>query len=147
MKRSLRYPRIAFSATCGIACVLLVVLWVRSYWWADLIFPSTSYRIVAKSEQGQISIGLTCDSWVPPFTYGVCGLDSSVLSTHDQLWGVEVSPLIGDRRLLFPHWFAVMMLLVATTLPWLPSRFSLRTLLIATALVSAVLGLIVYCSQ
>ncbi len=27
------YLRIAFSATCLIACVLLIVLWVRSYWW------------------------------------------------------------------------------------------------------------------
>jgi len=27
-----RKLRIAFSATCLIACVLLIVLWVRSYW-------------------------------------------------------------------------------------------------------------------
>jgi hypothetical protein len=33
MSRFLRYLRIAFSATCLIACVLLIVLWVRSYWW------------------------------------------------------------------------------------------------------------------
>jgi len=31
-----RYLRIAFSVTCGIACVLLVVLWVRSYWSVDM---------------------------------------------------------------------------------------------------------------
>jgi hypothetical protein len=31
MSRFLRYLRIAFSATCLIACVLLTVLWVRSY--------------------------------------------------------------------------------------------------------------------
>src|SRR6266550_2296875 len=30
-----RKLRIAFSATCLIACVLLIVLWVRSYWWND----------------------------------------------------------------------------------------------------------------
>ncbi len=33
MKPVLRYLRIAFSATCGIARVLLIVLWVLSYWW------------------------------------------------------------------------------------------------------------------
>ena len=33
MSRYLRYLRIAFSATCLIACVLLIVLWVRSYWY------------------------------------------------------------------------------------------------------------------
>ena len=35
MPRFLRYLRIAFSATCVIACVLLIALWVRSYWFAD----------------------------------------------------------------------------------------------------------------
>src|SRR5882757_8806445 len=36
MSRYLRYLRIAFSATCLVACVLLIVLWVRSYKYADL---------------------------------------------------------------------------------------------------------------
>ena len=35
MARYFRYLRIAFSATCLITCVLLIVLWVRSYWWED----------------------------------------------------------------------------------------------------------------
>ena len=33
-----RKLRIAFSATCLIACVLLIVLWVRSYWWVDAVY-------------------------------------------------------------------------------------------------------------
>ena len=32
----LKYLRVGFSATCGIACVLLVVLWVRSYQTIDV---------------------------------------------------------------------------------------------------------------
>ena len=32
-----RKLRIAFSATCLIACVLLIVLWVRSYWWMTIV--------------------------------------------------------------------------------------------------------------
>jgi hypothetical protein len=34
-----------------------------------------------------------------------------------------------------------------TAVPWLPSRFSLRTLLIATTLVAVGLGLIVYIAR
>ncbi len=30
-----RKLRIAWSVVCGLACVLLIVLWVRSYWWID----------------------------------------------------------------------------------------------------------------
>ena len=30
-----RKLRIAWSVVCAIACVLLIALWVRSYWWMD----------------------------------------------------------------------------------------------------------------
>ena len=33
--RILRLLRIAFSAVCGIVCLLMIALWVRSYWWSD----------------------------------------------------------------------------------------------------------------
>src|SRR5262245_24453789 len=32
-----RKLRIAWSAVCGVVCLLLIVLWVRSYWWADFV--------------------------------------------------------------------------------------------------------------
>jgi hypothetical protein len=35
--RLIRSLRIAVSAVCGILCLLLIVLWVRSYWWLDII--------------------------------------------------------------------------------------------------------------
>jgi hypothetical protein len=43
--RRFRNLRIAFSVTCGIACVLLIALWVRSYWYADdLVITLTKAR-------------------------------------------------------------------------------------------------------
>ena len=33
--RLIRGLRIAWSVWWGILCVLLIVLWVRSYWWVD----------------------------------------------------------------------------------------------------------------
>ena len=48
-----RKLRIAFSAACLVACVLLIVLWVRSYWWCDVAertFTSSSgFRVASKS--------------------------------------------------------------------------------------------------
>jgi hypothetical protein len=32
-----RKLRIAWSVACGIACVLLIALWVRSFWWWDTV--------------------------------------------------------------------------------------------------------------
>src|SRR6476660_8978143 len=52
--------RIAWSVLCGIACVLLIVLWVRSYWWRDLcqtyILPKTVLLLC--SEEGQAVVQL-----------------------------------------------------------------------------------------
>src|SRR3954454_7670294 len=33
-----RKLRLAWSVACGVACVLLILLWVRSYWWEDTLF-------------------------------------------------------------------------------------------------------------
>src|SRR4051812_43949407 len=37
MRKFLRYLRVVFCASCGLACVLLIVLSVRSYWWLDMV--------------------------------------------------------------------------------------------------------------
>ena len=57
MPRYLRYLRIAFSATCLIACVLLIVLWVRSYWTAEGVTHIDSPKSFASihSECGTLS--------------------------------------------------------------------------------------------
>jgi hypothetical protein len=50
---------------------------------------------------------------------------------------------------LVPIWFLVVLTSALATLPWIQwtSRFTLRTLLIATTLVAVVLGLVVYASR
>src|SRR5436309_31493 len=71
MPRFLRYLRIAFSATCGIACVLLVVLWVRSYWWydelrykceSDAVQPWLGRVIKVASFQGRLTTKIVDDA-------------------------------------------------------------------------------------
>ena len=46
---------------CGIACVLLIVLWVRSYWWhEDVMWSTASWRIVClESQAGRFDFMLT----------------------------------------------------------------------------------------
>src|SRR6478609_241719 len=50
-----RKLRIAWSVGCGIACVLLIVLWVRSYWWFDNVNFSTTETKVVQSFDGVMS--------------------------------------------------------------------------------------------
>ena len=52
-----RKLRIAWSVGCGIACVLLAVLWVRSYWIADTLFrgretSTESFNMSLSSSRG-----------------------------------------------------------------------------------------------
>jgi hypothetical protein len=49
-----------------------------------------------------------------------------------------------DGGLAMPYWLFIGLVVAATVAPWLPQRFTLRTLLIATTLVALVLGLIVW---
>ncbi len=158
MSRFLRYLRIAFSATCLIACVLLIVLWVRSYWRMDDISRTggTSATISLRSDLGRLeaSTGPAVNLSSPPSW---------------QYWGYEQAPSTTDsvksrpwfrKRFRWhrsaalslievPHWFLIIISGTISVLPWIrPSRrFSLRTLLLATTLVAAVLGLIVWLSR
>src|SRR5262245_33628800 len=48
--------RIAWSVWCGILCVLLVLLWVRSYWWSNaLVIHAFGGRLLeVSSDSGRV---------------------------------------------------------------------------------------------
>src|SRR4051812_44552979 len=52
MRRFLRYLRIVFSATCLVACVLLCILWARSYTWGDTLTVRVSQSRVLRMSSG-----------------------------------------------------------------------------------------------
>jgi hypothetical protein len=54
-----RKLRIAWAVACGIACVLLVVLWVRSYWRNDLVRLQTAPPLHVNSERGVFQVSVT----------------------------------------------------------------------------------------
>ena len=141
----LRPLRIAVSVVSGICCVLMIVLWVRSYWRRDLISGHTTNRwfviesvsghvaLMSQNDASGISTTWRFDSWGP----------------HTRRFGVRI-----NDHLVVRYWSLAFSFAVLAVTPWLSAllanasqarwRFSLRTLLIATTLVAAVLGLIVY---
>jgi hypothetical protein len=58
--RFLRLLRIAFSAVCGIVCVLLIVFWVRSYSKVENLYVHAwgSNLLVFNSGLGQFAVEL-----------------------------------------------------------------------------------------
>jgi hypothetical protein len=150
MPRFLRFLRIAFSATCLIACVLLIVLWVRSYWRLDVVDVSNWYEIDSVCSEILVMKYDPTISLADPWSY-------FSFVTTDEMAGGDWRTTLGFKRsetpvgpsVVFPHWFPIFLLVLLAGIPWLKQfqRFTLRTLLIATTLVAVVLGLIVYVTR
>jgi hypothetical protein len=136
-----RKLRIAFSAVCGVACLLLIVSWVRSYYVADSFAARWNHKIVQ----------LTSDSG----SLEVLHNDGLGLVKPELRW-YRFSPHMHTRlmtdwslhdpylHVFCPNWCALLIAAALATAPWLRWRFTIRTLLIATTLIAVVLGLICY---
>jgi hypothetical protein len=136
----LKYLRIAVTALSLTACVLLVALWVRSYWRTDAITgPVGATRwFIIHTTPNQLNV-----------------LVSHPLARDRMRWKTHSHVNAGKLRwkfnsqqyaisLVIPIWFAALCSVVIAAAPWsgLSKRFSLRTLLIVTALVAVGLGII-----
>jgi hypothetical protein len=156
-----RKLRIAWSLGCGILCLTLLTLWVRSYWWADAIWyrPTSAIAFRVMSDEG----GFTFLS-AERMQLGTMGDPPPLGWSHRQYWHHGYASDTADAAPLFrafrgfhsairatwqiPHWLPVLALCTAlgitTSVRHLQFRFGLRSLLIATALVAVGLGLVVY---
>ena len=137
----LRLLRIAFSAGCCIVCLLLIALWVRSYYYLEhfgtppQILTSWRGRL---SRGGTVYISLTPDGKdaSDPELRAVLGV--LIITTIDQ----NNISCIGGSSL--PIGALVLLMGTVAAAPWIRWRFSLRTLLIATTVVAAILGALVF---
>src|SRR5437588_73413 len=140
MRRFLRYLRIAFSATCGLACVLLIVLWVRSYSYEDVLDGSSCGRFVqVVSSCGSLWVyfGESSNQDTP------WGIATKVLDdrgrelekairlqfTEPEFGSIKMSADGDGYLLIFPDWLlpvvACVIVAIAAAIPWINWRFSL----------------------
>jgi hypothetical protein len=156
-----RKLRIAWSVAWGVVALLLCVLWVRSYWWADNLYikvPDPQRNLIIFSGLGG-TIWYTNEypSWSPAWTHTYWRTQSNTVAAEtegiDVLWFHSLYRFeffnpprepYWSRQLVLPHWFLITAFTAIAAAPWLRWRFSLRTLLIVTTLVAVGLGLIVY---
>jgi hypothetical protein len=148
-----RKLRIAWSGACGAVCLLLIALWARSYWRAEVVTGRHIAHYEAISVRGRLKLSLLDDPWPVPLvsnhkSFGPDQRESDILYEHVQLYA-NGRGFRWDKhvRVLLPYWFPVVLLAICAGLPWLPSRFSLRTVLIATTLVAVVMGLVAYAAR
>src|SRR5215216_5139222 len=124
-----RKLRIVWSVGWGLAAVLLIVLWVRSYWRGDILqlrpFPE---NFTIGSAHGVIG----ADGNINPLKY-MSSPGWKLRSYHmfEEMTPApflyKYAPAVGFE-LNLPHWFPSLIFGLLATFPWI-RRFSLRTLL------------------
>jgi hypothetical protein len=144
-----RKLRIAWSVGWGLAVVLLVVLWVRSYSFLTTkqMLVTPEFRFYLHSVDGTVAIqrmyrSFSGREFMPMFRKS----DMSWLTTNA---GIKIKriPGIGIESVSVSYWLLTLGTIAIGIGPWLPWRFSIRTLLITTTLIALVLGLIVWLSH
>jgi hypothetical protein len=142
-----RKLRIAWSVTCCVLCLGQIVRWVRSYRQQErltritsdgfintIVWAKGTLAIVRSDVEGGEVVG-----WYY-FAFPLAGTPQVFVFESDQ----------SHTAVAVPIWFLSVFLLALSLAPWLhwlPRRFSLRTLLIATTLVAVMLGLAVWASS
>jgi hypothetical protein len=146
-----RKLRIAWSVFWTLAAVLLVVLWVRSYWRVETMSYTNSAKgyTGVRSDEGKFVIYRGHLQPPPRETPG--WKYSRFYDSLHQYRGVMWWPWTNRRDMaILPYWFLVSLSAIFAAAPWIRQlhlRFSLRTLLIATTLVAMVLGLAVWAAS
>jgi hypothetical protein len=160
--------RIAFSAICGISCLLLIALWVRSYGRMEMVacqhgrggyssLISSRGRLIGvkgyiASNAGQernliFDSQPTGDNGTRPRLFIDSGSEPPLSGFSGFQWRFDFAAN-AERQLILviPCWFVVSFIAVcgALTGSSRPYRFSLRTMLIGMTLVARLLGAVVY---
>lgn len=126
-------------------CLLLLGLWVRSY---DLVFevywPIAGRDVLVQSNEGSITV-YTFPRSLDPLEQYDAGSEHVFFPQAKREHFPSTTgkvPMLNVR-----HWQLMAVIATVCIAPWIPKRFSLRTLLFFTTLVALVLGLVVYFSK
>ena len=148
----LRYLRIAFSATCLIACGLLVALSIRSNHQADVVRGKLFVPYEVISVRGRLMLTQIDNRKIPALprveSFPVGKRQADIVDNQVRSFSnFQGFGLDKGHSILLPHWFAAVLLLTLAALPWISPRYALRTLLVATTFVAIALATIVALSR
>lgn len=156
--RERRWLRVAWTVFFGVLTVALCVLWVRSWYGGEYVYWNIfKHRsvIVGSRSGGMVAYTDHFTIGLKPYRFRVIDAGDFYLLTR---WG-PVEPLmsttrripiraVGLKAFFSPHWFLVLSTATLTAACGIrrPHRihFSLRTMLIATTLIAAVLGILMW---
>lgn len=139
-----KFLKVAVTAVSLLLCVVLIVLWVRSYYRWD-------------------SVGIRFDDRLFNFV-SFDGMAATIIYGEDPLWGADEIWIYEQLEIerteareppwhfsstrdfplvaVAPNWFLVTILATIAAFPWIKSCFSLRTLFIVMTLFAIFFGMI-----
>ena len=128
--------------------VLLCVLWVRSVGrWERIYFGFTkSVGLNLQSGNGQVKLVWTDWSDEPSVSLVRCIYsEARDICPSPENWRFHFyNHDKNQTHFGAPNWSLLIVSVIISATPWIHFRFSLRTLLIVTALVAVVIGLVVW---
>ena len=134
----IRRVRIAVSVFFGVVAVaVLCVLWVRSYWWNEMVSRSDHMFVAIGSNTGCFYIIQSQSAPDSDGTQWAFDHDVAIDLPADFSW----MRTARTSSLRIPHWSLVLSCATLAAIPWASRHFSVRTILVAATLVAAVLGL------
>jgi hypothetical protein len=150
MKRLLRIQRWAVSVVAFTACLLVGVLWVRSYWRAEsATIPRHGTQVfIIFSHQGSMA-------WYTRFHERRGQMLSWDLRSNPDysLPSGEEAELLRNLRLIrwvrsksitLPHWAVMLACAAIGAAPWLRWQFSVRGVLVLMAFIAAMFAILVF---
>jgi hypothetical protein len=145
-ERIIRAFRITTSAVFGVLCALLIALWIRSHVWDESfnrrISPTENMHF--GSDEGVLYLE---KSIVSPWRGPLPAYSREKPDAYANRYKLILRPTIlitpTGRQLAVPYWCLLGLTTTFAFLPWMKCHFSMRTLLIAMALIAATLGALV----
>src|SRR6478672_7388084 len=128
-----RRLRIAWSVAWSTAAVLIIALWVRSYWRFDAFHFTVGSRMVGSSSVHGCTTLDSDTGGAYPAGYYSCLAKSVTLGELPEpfLW-FHFNRIPTGWTFTFSMWFPVATSIVVAAMswvPWFPTRFTLRALL------------------
>jgi hypothetical protein len=116
-----RYLRIAFSGSCAVLGALIVLLWVRSYWWVDAVALGPGRYLGSMRGEFCVDCHYTYPPMIMPTTRHIESLGIVSIRNADRVVIESV------HKFEVPMWAAVLLVAGAAATPWIAWRISWST--------------------
>jgi hypothetical protein len=153
VRHAFRRLRTAAWAAWLAVCLILVVLWLRTFWRADVLWgPIPGYgSFVIASAPGYIELSIVHQVRYPSTAWKLVSHAAEpnavrrILSLDFGAFGLRRSWNWNEVSVTAPHWFIVLIAAACAALPLIKwqSRFTLRTMLATVTIVAFALWLFV----